>query len=943
MPGAPPLLRRRISRAEKRQERQKSRAAVYRAAPHHYAAPVYRPSTVGGTPRPQHRYTLPRTFRTEAPTQSAGLRRAARYKRTAPYRQAIRQTYREQPLAARRRQANRILATPPAKRSAEQKTILRAHRARQRTDAAARRRTGGALPRVQLRSALAQQRYFVSQGREVAHAAAQQRAQALERQAKSPDVIFSTDPKVLKAAGFKKAGLGEQLAEAPIRAAANVPKDVAELAITTPTSLVHLGAQGYGAGKSLATGHPGRALKQGEQIGKEFIEPYKQLVKDPVGFATEHPVTTALMVSPAGKLPGRVIGRVGRVAGRSTLKRAPATLPGTSMRAARTAHHDPIASRIPRPGRLSKHVRGGGRIPRDELNKRVDEFYDAGQQHKHNATASAAQDARRRFGRIKDKAERTDAIQTHLSGARAGAHQHVERRFAHEFGSHWQVHPRSGAVVKPKRPREGSGVIHATREEAQKVADAIKRAGHFDPKIVELDGATPGETSGFAVVPREVAQRFNKQKVVGSSPAVGAVTLRVAGRQFRRTVLPTSPKWLGGQATEAAFRAAVRGAGPTSLLRGRKILKRIEREHGKSVADEVRARTVGGGQFGASGPSGEFAGRSPTLAEEYAAHHGTRVGDIAEAATRFGAKPGVRHISGAYRRYTDFVFNKLNAPIEGVAKTALLGKAAKTGPLMERRVIGLGEKAVGEAAKGLTNTSAQAELGRAIDRAYGRYSKFSPAMRETILHTTPFVPWLLNMGHFLGRVLPEDHPVKTALMADLGQADKEWRKAHRQSLYGDHVPDFMLGAYPKGNRFVPVGRFGPFAPGDVTGAIGQQVLPQVVGPLENLALGVDWTGRKIPGGQGRQASNAALTLAETFVPLLSQVDRATGLGEHYVRGKKKKPSVRQGKSLPKGLLEQVNPIRSIGTTPQKKRKRKGVDFGAGLNLGPDAGAGKIKF
>jgi hypothetical protein len=394
----------------------------------------------------------------------------------------------------------------------------------------------------------------------------------------------------------------------------------------------------------------------------------------------------------------------------------------------------------------------------------------------------------------------------------------------------------------------------------------------------------------------------------------------VASRAFRKTVLPTSTKWLGGQVGEAALRAAVHGAGPLSYLRGRAILKTIEREHGKPVADRVRARTTQGGQFSVTGPAAEFAGKPKTIAEQFSAHEGTSVGNVAQKVTDIGAKPGARHARGAYRRYSEFVFNKVNAPIEEMAKTAMLGKAAKTGPLMERSVIGLGEKAVKEAADGLTNTSAQVELGRAIDRAYGRYSKFSPAARETIAHSTPFIPWFINMGHFLTQVLPRDHPLKTGLAASYSEATKEWRKQHRLSLYGDHVPAFMLGSAPFGKKFIPVGRFGPSLPGEPISATGGQFLPQFGGTMLNLA-GADWKGQPIRGGQGRLAANAALTLAETFTPLLSQVDRVSGLGDHYVRGKAKKESIAQGKDIPQGLLDLINPLKAIGA-PSDKRKAK---------------------
>jgi hypothetical protein len=215
-----------------------------------------------------------------------------------------------------------------------------------------------------------------------------------------------------------------------------------------------------------------------------------------------------------------------------------------------------------------------------------------------------------------------------------------------------------------------------------------------------------------------------------------------------------------------------------------------------------------------------------------------------------------------------------------------------------------------DAARRQKGTAAQVEFGRALDKAYGKYSKHGPHMRDTILHTTPFIPWFLNMGRFLTETLPKEHPVKAALLADLNHADLEWRKKHRLSFYGDHVPDFLMGAAPRGDRFVPAGRFGPFAPGDVVGSLGGQVYPQIAGALLNAA-GVDWTGRKLPGGQGRRASNVALTEAEALIPGVAQGARISGL-ENKVRGKKLPPG--EQKSAKQRAIDIVNPLRSIGVS-----------------------------
>jgi hypothetical protein len=772
---------------------------------------------------------------------------------------------------------------------------------------------------------------------------------------------LSADPRMQKAIGLKAPGALEKAISSPkyaIKAISNIPADIGELAITTPTSIVHLGATaGGGLVKSAKTGSAKPTLKAGEEIGKEVIEPYKQLIKDPLKFATEHPVTTALMVAPTVKVPGLAAGRAARlevkVAGRTikkpmqTLERPAATLPGTTLNVRRTGSRDVFrrateSRRDVRNPSPTITTRGTARHPISELDRRVDEFYDRGQQKKQQMVGSAARDANQDYRHLpKKSAERRDAFESRLSGAVGSAHQHVERQFAQEFGSHWQVTP-GGVVVELDRGPEGGGVIHADRAAAQKVADKIEHRGHFEPRVYEVEGATPGETSGFAVVPRQAAERFAQHKGgIGKAGWGVGPALRVSGRAFRKTVLPTSTKWLMGQAVEAGVRSAVHGGGPipiTRYVRGRKLLKAVEREHGKQVADELLQRTVSGGQFGITGPATEYARGARTLEQEFAR---SGLDPYAQTLSKAAQAPVVRHVRKAYRKYAETIFNDINGPIEAFYKTGMLGKAVKQSPLMERSVIGLSERAISDAAQGLHNTSAQVELGRAIDTAYGRYSKHSPVMRDAILHSTPFVPWLVNMGHFLTRVLPRDHPVKTALLADVNAADEQWRRAHRLSTrQKDHVPDFMLGSYPKGKKFVPAARYAPFLPGDWSGSLAGQAWPQVIGAIQNLA-GVDWTGKELPGGQGRRVSNAALTEAEALIPGVSQADRITGLGAHYVRGQVRKPSVVQGKDIEQALLDVLNPVRPIGEPSRGKRKAKRVRAiplgGAGRGVIPLSG------
>ena len=119
-------------------------------------------------------------------------------------------------------------------------------------------------------------------------------------------------------------------------------------------------------------------------------------------------------------------------------------------------------------------------------------------------------------------------------------------------------------MIKPKNAPEGSGRIYATRAEAELIQKRLTAAKDvsFEPVIKEIKGDTPGETGGFAVVPKTAANRMRWHHDVGGSPAVGAVMLRTGNRLFRQSTLPVSTRWLTGQGVEGVVRAAAMGRRP---------------------------------------------------------------------------------------------------------------------------------------------------------------------------------------------------------------------------------------------------------------------------------------------------------------------------------------------------------------------------------------------
>jgi hypothetical protein len=171
-------------------------------------------------------------------------------------------------------------------------------------------------------------------------------------------------------------------------------------------------------------------------------------------------------------------------------------------------------------------------------------------------------------------------------------------------------------------------------------------------------------------------------------------------------------------------------------------------------------------------------------------------------------------------------------------------------------------------------------LARDVQRAYGKYNNFGPLLREAIVHWTPFIPWTLNAVRFLTSVLPRDHPVLTALIADVDVATEEWRKAHRLSLRDkNQLPFFDMGGYPinKGESVLRIGHYTPFGVAvDPTGGLASMVLPQFTGAYGALKYGVDWKGQPLRHKDGSPYNDAETwlyglqQLGEAMIPLAQQ-------------------------------------------------------------------------
>lgn len=472
------------------------------------------------------------------------------------------------------------------------------------------------------------------------------------------------------------------------------------------------------------------------------------------------------------------------------------------------------------------------------------------------------------------------------------------------------------------------GRVYASRYDADKVAQQLNAAGHtinvggkaplryeYHDDPVSMPGNLPDAQGGvrlrrsgdinlpleftvrqvgdnhYAVVPKIASERLDLHGRVGTSPATGAMLMRDSRHALTQSTLPTSLHWLGGQAGEAGLRAAIEGAGPADLRRTFLVAQRMNQIR-PGAGDDFLTRALGG-NFQLSGASKEFAPVG-TLAERYGGRG--LLSQPAMLATAIGQTLVGRGGKAALKAWNQAVLGTVNGAIENTARNAMLGAVIKR-DFMSDHLLGLTEKAIDDAARGLMDTPNQVAAVRALDDMYGKYSKFSPEMKHALTYWTPFLPWYLNTARFMLNTITK-HPVKASLMGAMTQATEEWRREHKLSAFAENqVPDWLRGSYPfKGDALSRIGQFTPFgAYQDPTGAFFGLGLPQLTGTVGAGLFGVDWTGKPLRGpdgkpfGPGRRALKALDSILGAQVPFYGKAEKLSGLGARYIDQKQEIP------------------------------------------------------
>jgi hypothetical protein len=483
--------------------------------------------------------------------------------------------------------------------------------------------------------------------------------------------------------------------------------------------------------------------------------------------------------------------------------------------------------------------------------------------------------------------------------------------------------------------------------------------------------AGPGD-SHIVLMPADVLHRIEAHERVKpyGNPLFTAFT--TMNRYFRHSVLPTSSKWLAGDAFEAFLRMQINELTPlqvaATIRAGRKLEARVKKLGGEKAVQNIRA-AAGSGQFG-----------SQRVLDIHNPHEGAIV-QFLHAFAQSGIGPGhmigPKAITRLWESYRDAVFAFNRTITEGSVYYYALGKEARaevqamTGSWL--KALRLAGPAYEDVARGLTQSNNIARYAKRVDEIRGRYTNLSPSARWATTMLTPFAPWYGNAIYFLTITLPARHPVKTALLAAANQGTAKERKRLMKNR-----PPWASTSVPVGKRgYLPVEHltpFGIFEGGKLGENAAQLVLPQAEGVILN-ELGDTWFGAPLPKGTDRQAV-ALETALETFVPFASKARTVLERGGTSVPGSsvfrpETKPTpgqlaywrektgnpkltseqaaklARPHGSLLAGLEKALSPGHVYNVKSHRKRGRKGTSgasFGTNLSfgsLGNSKGAGSF--
>ena len=357
------------------------------------------------------------------------------------------------------------------------------------------------------------------------------------------------------------------------------------------------------------------------------------------------------------------------------------------------------------------------------------------------------------------------------------------------------------------------------------------------------------------LMPKQVLDRMGQHAQPRSAIERKVAPITTA---FKRTVLPTSPKWLAANATEQAMRMTLTGHGLTSLATGRRAMKALEKVDPQTA--QLMKQIALGGQ-----------------------HYGVTARKIHSDPGPFQRTPGVGHVVRGYGRLADLVL-AANAKMERIGQYAALGKEVKrevqstTGAW--HKAIVPGGKALQDAVDGMTDTNTQHRYGQAVDNVFGQWGKNSPAARSFLSTYAPFAQWARASAKFVFLTMPKDHPIVTSMLtAIVEMTEEERQKLGLTKNPGggvDAKPGWLQGSIPvKGGmkRVQGFTSFGTWA--DPWAIFGNMFIPQISSTLDAMH-GKDFLGRELKTKEGKpltevqRAVKTANVFGESVIPGMRQ-------------------------------------------------------------------------
>jgi hypothetical protein len=317
---------------------------------------------------------------------------------------------------------------------------------------------------------------------------------------------------------------------------------------------------------------------------------------------------------------------------------------------------------------------------------------------------------------------------------------------------------------------------------------------------------------------------------------------------FKGVVLPTSTKWVFGNAFESGIRSMLSGLGYFDYRLGKKIAK---------AEPEAMESVIPGGHMTQVGRMRVF--------RDARQFEGKFLGPLSRALGAFRRTPGPKQLADLYVHYRNGVFAFNEKFIERVPQYAALGKEARRDLQAQtgrwHHALMVGEGAVQDLARGLRNTDKQNQYARAVEEIFGNWGKNSPAARRFLTNLAPFWMWARAATKFVTITLPVHHPIKTGLIAAAEDMTEQERKRLGLDFYAKKpLPRDAQGAIPGvisgGGGITPASyysSFGIFA--DYPGFLSGVLFPQLSG-LPNLA-GIDWKGDKLVYSEDKPINDPA--------------------------------------------------------------------------------------